>query len=319
MATCASSVALAIVLAAATAHADDAPWAKGISDATQAQANELYAQGNELFAHQDNAGALEKYQAAIALWDHPRIRFNMAVTLIRLDRILEAADSLDAALRYGDKPFTPDLYQRVLDDQQLVRGRVGELEVSCQQPDVHVLLDGKPLATCPATRKQRVLAGEHILLGEKASFMTVTRRVVVAGGTTATEDLALIPIDSAVILTYRYPRWMPYTIAGTGAAIALGGLGFYVASRSQMDRFESDFAMQCPQGCKLADYPLLADERDGARLKDTIAVGMLLGGGAIAVTGAVLAVINSKAERTLPAIETTPTHGGAMTTLGWRF
>src|SRR3569623_3774075 len=131
MATCASRVVLAIVLASTAAHADDMPWASGVSDATQAQANELNAEGNELYAHQDNTGALAKYQAAIALWDHTRIRFNMAVTLIRLDRILEAADALDAALRYGDKPIAPELYQRVLDNQQLVRCRVGEHELRC--------------------------------------------------------------------------------------------------------------------------------------------------------------------------------------------
>jgi hypothetical protein len=319
MATFASSALLAVLLVSTAARADDVPWANGVSDATQAQANELYAQGNDLFARQDNAGALAKYQAAIALWDHPRIRFNMAVTLIRLDRIVEAADALDAALRYGDKPFTPDLYQRVLDDEQLVRGRVGEIEISCQQPDVHVLLDGAPLATCPTTKKLRLLAGDHILLGEKASYMTVSRHVAVTGGKTTTEDLALIPIESAVILTYRYPRWLPYTVAGTGAALALGGVALYVASKSQMDRFDADFATQCPQGCKLSDYPLLADERDSATLKDRIAIGMLIGGGAVAVTGIALAVINSKAERTLPSIETTPTHGGAITSVGWRF
>ena len=315
---CAWLVVLLVSLAT-PALADDVPWAQGVSDATQARANELYAQGNELFAQQDNTGALAKYQAAIALWDHPRIRFNMAVTLIRLDRILEAADALDAALRFGDKPFSPELYQRVLDDQQLVQGRVGELEVSCSQLDVRVLLDGKPLSTCPRTQKQRVLAGEHILLGEKQEFMTVSRHVVVAGGKTVTEDITLIPIESAVILTYRYPRWMPYTVAGAGAAIALGGMGFYFASSNAMDKFDADFARACPQGCKLSDQPLLADERDRARLEDKVAIGMMLGGGAIAITGAVLAVINRKAERTLPSVDTTPTRGGAITTLSWQF
>jgi hypothetical protein len=312
---------LTLVLLARVAHADDVPWAKGISDDQQAKANALYAEANELFAHQDNAGALAKYQAAIALWDHPRIRFNMAVTLIRLDRILEAADSLDAALRYGDKPFSPDLYQRVLDDQQLVKGRVADLEASCSQQDVHVLLDGKPWMTCPATQKTRVLAGEHILLGEKKEYMTVSRRVVVAGGKTATEDITLVPIESAVILKYRYPRWIPYTIAGTGAAVALGGLGFYFAGKSGMDKFQADFGMQCPTGCKanLSDQPLLADERDSAKLKGQIGIGMMVGGGAIAIGGAVLAVINSKAERILPSIETTSTRGGAITSVGWRF
>jgi hypothetical protein len=166
-----------------------------------------------------------------------------------------------------------------------------------------------------------VLAGEHILLGEKKDYLAVSRRVIVVGGKTATEDISLVPIESAVILEYRYPRWMPYTVAGTGAAIALGGLGVYFAGRSQMDKFEADFAVQCPQGCKadLSDQPLLADERDSAKLKGKIAIGMMAGGGAIAITGVVLAVINSKAERILPSIETTPTRGGAVTSVGWRF
>jgi hypothetical protein len=149
----------------------------------------------------------------------------------------------------------------------------------------------------------------------------VSRRVIVAGGKVATEEMSLVPIESAVILKYRYPRWIPYTIAGTGAAIALGGLGFYFAGKSQMDQFQSDFLTQCPTGCKadLSDQPLLRDERDSAKLKGTIAIGMMAGGGAIAIGGIVMAVINSKAERILPSVETTPTSGGAMTSVGWRF
>ncbi|HSN30762.1 MAG TPA: hypothetical protein VLT45_30955, partial [Kofleriaceae bacterium] len=204
-----------------------------------------------------------------------------------------------------------------LDDEQLVKGRVGTLEISCHEPGSHLLLDGAPLATCPATKKQRVLAGEHIVLGEKTGYLTVSKRVVIAGGTTVTDDLTLVPLESAVTLRYRYPRWMPYTVAGTGAAVALGGLAFYVAGRSQMDRFDADFATQCPQGCRLSDFPLLADERSSAKLRGTVGIAMLAGGGAIAITGAVLAVINSKAERILPSVEATP--GGAVTSVGWRF
>jgi tetratricopeptide (TPR) repeat protein len=306
-------------LLASVARADDVPWATGVSDADQAKANALYAEGNDRFAHQDNLGALEKYKAAIAIWDHPKIRFNMAVVLIRLDRILDAADALDAALRYGAQPFSADLYQRVLDDQQLVSGRVGAIEASCTQPDTHVLLDGKPWFTCPGTQKQRVLAGEHILLGEKKEFMTQSRRIVVAGGKTSSETVALIPLESAVKLEYRYPRWIPYTIAGAGAAVALGGLGFYVAGSSQMDKFQADFAMQCRNGCKadLSDQPLLADERDSARLKGKIGIGMMIGGGALAIGGAILAVYNSHARRVLPQIETT--QGGATASVGWQF
>src|ERR1700733_8189364 len=114
---------IAIVLILSTHRAGAEPeWAKGVPAETQAQANKLFAEANQLFAQQAHAPALEKYRAAIALWDHPMIRYNMAVTLIRLDRILEAADNLEKALRFGQTPFsTPELYQQALDYQALVK------------------------------------------------------------------------------------------------------------------------------------------------------------------------------------------------------
>ena len=125
------------------------PWAEGVPQDTQDKASALYEEGNQLFAQQAHAPALEKYKAAIALWDHPLIRFNMAVTEIRLERILEAADDLEQALRYGDKPFKPELYQQALDYQALVKGRVGFIEATCDQAGAHLLLDGKPWFDCP--------------------------------------------------------------------------------------------------------------------------------------------------------------------------
>src|SRR5439155_6363082 len=101
----AALLALAAWCAIARAEAPK-PWSQGVPEATQQRANALFAEGNQLFAQQAHGPALDKYHAAIALWDHPLIRFNMAVTLIRLDRVLEAADELDRALRYGAQPFT---------------------------------------------------------------------------------------------------------------------------------------------------------------------------------------------------------------------
>ena len=59
----------------------------------------------------------------------------------------------------------------------------------------------------------------------------------------------MLPIDAAVKFEYRYPRWLPLTIAGTGAAVALGGLGLWLSGRSQMDHFVTDFQRACPTGC----------------------------------------------------------------------
>lgn len=310
---------LVLLALAGTAYAED-PWAKDVPIANQKSANKLFAEANQLFAQQAHAPALDKYKAAIALWDHPLIRFNMAVTEIRLDRILDAAEDLDKALRFGNTPFTPELYQEALDYQALVKKQVGVIAASCDQGDVHVLLDGKPWFACPGKQDTKVLAGEHVLLGEKKEYMTKSQRLVVKGGATSTEQLHLIPIESAVILKYRYRRWVPYTVTAVGVAVAGGGLAFYLAGRSGMDKFAADFTTNCPTGCKMdfSDKPFLKDERDSAQLKGNIGMGMIAAGGAVAITGIILTIAN-KAERVLPSVEAQPLPGGAAASVGWSF
>lgn len=298
----------------------DTPWAEGVPSAQQDQANALFDEGNALFAQQAHAPALAKYEAALLLWDHPLIRFNLAVTLIRLDRPLEAADELDRALRFGARPFKPDLYQQALDYQRLLQGRVGDLEASCTQAGTKVTLDGAPWFTCPGTRRRRVIAGEHAVSGELATFLPASQRIVVAGGATAHANLELVPLASAVRLEYRYRRWVPYTVTGAGAAIAIGGLLVYLAGRSQMSSFETNVARICPRGCAadLSDQPLLRDQRDAAQLKGTVGLTLLLTGGAVTAGGVVFVILN-RPRRVLPDLELHPTAGGVTASTSWAF
>ena len=315
------AIAIVIVLALVRVAAAEPEWARGVPAETQKQANALFAEANQLFAQQAHAPALEKYQAALKLWDHPLIRFNMAVTLIRLDRILEAADNLDRALRFKEAPFaSKELYQQALDYQALLRGRVGTVEVKCDQGAARVSLDGAPWFACPGVQQKRVLAGEHAVVAEKQGYMTRSERLVVAGGATASADLRLVPIERAVKLEYKYPRWVPWTIAASGAALGVGGVAVWLAGKSQMDRFQADFALACQMGCKpdLSDQPGLASERDSAKLKGAIGMGMMIGGGAVAV-GGVLGVVLDRPRRVLPNLEVAPQPGGATARLGWSF
>ncbi|HTR54798.1 MAG TPA: tetratricopeptide repeat protein [Kofleriaceae bacterium] len=297
------------------------PWAAGVPEDSQAKANALFAEGNELFGRDSHAEALAKYQAAIALWDHPMIRFNMAVTLIRLDRLIEAADELEHALRFGEQPFTPELYKQAVDYEKLVGGRVGELAATCELAGAHVQLDGKPWFVCGGSRKQRLLAGEHVLVIEKQGYLTVTRQAVVIGGKVHEEKLSLVPIESAMVLKYRYPRWIPYTIAASGAAIATGGTVSYLLGRHGMNQFEADVARVCANGCKadLSDQPTLKTDLHHAQLEGDIGLGLMIGGGAVAIGGIVMVFINSKAEHILPSVEATPVPGGATASVSWHY
>lgn len=313
-------LAICVVLTLGGVARAEPEWAKGVPAETQAKANALFADANQLFSQQQHAPALEKYRAAIALWDHPMIRFNMAVTLIRLDRMLEAADDLDGALRYGNAPFTPELYQQALDYRAVLARTIGTVEASCTAPNTHILLDGKPWFTPPGSARQRVLAGEHVIVASRDGFMTKSIRVVVAGGAVQTEKIELMPIDSVVKLVYPYPRWVPWATTGVGAAIALGGLGFWVAGNNQMNDFQAAFAQTCASGCaaNLSDQKALADERDSAHLKGQIGVSMMIAGGAVAIGGVVAAIVDSP-RRVLPNVEVVPTSGGGMAVFGGHF
>lgn len=298
------------------------PWADGVPQDKQDEASALYEEGNTLFGQQAHPAALEKYKAAIKLWDHPLIRFNLAVTEIRLERILDASDSLEASLRYGDKPFKPELYQNALDYQALIKGRVGYIEASCTQDQASLLLDGKPWFDCPGTKKLRVLAGEHVIVGEKQGFLTSSAKIVVNGGATVKHDVKLIPLDSAITLKYPYRRWIPWTMAGLGLAVGLGGAGTWFLGRNQMDQFDADFTQQCQNGCEpgltAPEHRALAAQRDSAILKGQVGIGMMVLGSGVMIAGLILAIAN-RPTRVLPNVEVAPQAGGAVTSVGWRF
>jgi hypothetical protein len=297
------------------------PWADGVPEPTQKQASALYEEGNTLFGAQAHAPALEKYRAAVALWDHPLIQFNLAVTLIRLDRILEAAEHLDKALRYQAAPYKDELYQQALDYQRLVQGRVGTVEVTCGQAGAKVLLDGKRWFNCPGTQKTRAMAGEHTLVGELEGFLTASQPLIVLGGASVTKKVELVPLDNTVRLVYPRRRWVSWTITAAGAAVGLAGVGVWFAGRGQMKTFDENFASECTTiGCAkdLSDNPSLRDQRDGAKLKGAIGITMMVAGGAVLVGGVVMTVMN-RPRRVLPNVEVIPAAGGIKAHVGWSF
>ena len=122
----ASILALALTRVAA---ADDKPWAAGVSDAEQQKALAIYREGNAEFEESRYAQALTKYREALKHWDHPAIRFNMAVCLINLQQPLEAFEHLEAGMKYGAAPLGPELYAQGVTYKKLLDGQLTHLKV----------------------------------------------------------------------------------------------------------------------------------------------------------------------------------------------
>src|SRR5262249_45044475 len=140
-------IAIVLVLAATSvrARADDKPWAVGVPQAEQDSALAMYRDGNGEFEESRYAQAVTKYREAGKHWDHPAIRFNMAVSLINLDQPLEAYENLTAALKFGAAPIGNEAFAQAQTYKKLLDGQLTHLKITCDVDGAEVTLDGQPI------------------------------------------------------------------------------------------------------------------------------------------------------------------------------
>jgi hypothetical protein len=297
-----------LVLASASAHADDKPWVTGVSEDNKAAAKALLDRGNAKFVERDYLGALALYTEAVAKWDHPAIRFNIVRCLIQLDRPVEANDNLTLALKYGAAPLEEAVYREALAYQKLLGNSVATVHVRCEQAGVKITLDGEPLVDCPGEQERRVKPGRHQLVGAKEGFLTKTSEVFVVGGGHERVSLSLAPIERAGVLVHRWPTWMPWVVVGAGLTVAgVGGLIEYQSFKT-MDEYDRALVAACVDtGCG-PDKPVpdaVRDLKDTARLQNAIAVSVIGAGVATVITGGVLLYMN-RARTVYPTAEVVP-------------
>ena len=310
-----AAIVLAVTLGAASpARADDAaaPWSQGVTAAHKAEAKQLLETGNALFLEHKYAEALDAYRRAIAVWDHPAIRFNIVRCLIQLDRAVEASQNLDAALKYGATPLEDTVYAEAIAYQKLLANQTGELEVACGQPGVVMTLDGQPLASCPSHERRRVATGRHQLVAAKPGFLTRTEDVVVAGGTTEHAEVSLLPLAETAHIVHRWPSWIPWVVFGGGLAVAAGGALVEGIASSKIADFDRALVRDCSgPGCG-PSRPIPAADLElesSAHTYGAIGVAVIAAGVAATATGATMLYLNRG--RSVYGYEVAPIPGGA--------
>jgi hypothetical protein len=317
-------IAVVIVLLAAPALAGNEPWSAGVSDAQKQAAQKLLEEGNALFLDKKFSAALEKYNAAIASWDHPAIRFNMVRCLIQLEKPVEASDNLALALKYGKDPLEDTVYAEALNYQKLLAKQIGDFAVSCKQAGVKVSFDGQVMLTCPGSAKRRAMVGQHLLVGTKDGFLTKTVDVIVPGGKQQQLELSLVSLDSAAKISHRWPTWVPWAVFGGGLAVAgVGGLLELQAS-ARMDSYDRQATRNCSFVQCDPNDPMMLDstDRKSAERLDVIAIGVMSAGAAVAITGGVMLYMNrgiTVYEKSVERVTVTPHRGGALVSVGGSF
>jgi hypothetical protein len=300
-------------------------WADGVSETAQGAALALYDEGNTEYRQSRFAQALAKYRQAIAHWDHPAIRFNMAVCLINLEEPLDARVNLERALAYGAAPLGEDVYRQGLTYRKLLDTQLTRVTIRCSEPGAAISVDGVALFTGPGEASPFLKPGDHQVVATKPGFLTASETLSLLPGKQTTYEVQLIAFRSATTMVRRWSRWKPYAVVGAGVAIAAVGAYMYGASVRSFDRFDRAVADACPTGCnaeQVAAMPDLHDLEDRAELQQNVAISLFAVGGAVVATGAVGLYLNQPRAQlaptdTVPSI--TPTPGGATFSVRWGF
>lgn len=307
-------VLVVLALVCGVAAAEDKPWAVGVSQAQQDAAIAKFEQGNVLFVKDEWRAALDLYLEALESWDHPNVRFNAAICLIKLDRMVEAYENMQAAMRYGAAPLGKSLHGEGETYLKVLSASVAHLEVACTDPTVAVTLDGKRLARCPETIV--VTPGSHQIVSEKAGYRTQRQEVSAPAGGKA-RVVVDMQLEGTRKLERRWARWLPWTVVGVGAAVSVAAIPLFITTRDKFDRYETDVANACsPDGCGPNDPRVAAldDDLSSARTFRALTVtSIALGATGIGV-GIALIVMNQPRYATVTPLAGKDQYGAMLTT-----
>jgi hypothetical protein len=268
--------------------AGERPWAKGVSEAEQGNALVTFREGNQLLNDGLFAQAADHYREALKHWDHPAIHYNLALALMNIDRPIEAYDHLQLAVRYGDAPLqSKDKYDHAKDYLLLLDKSLAVVEVSCYQPGAKVALDNHELFVAPGKHAERVHAGKHTFVAEKAGYTTRIDSPYIDSGEHFRIELKLYTAEELTRYHRRWQTtWLPFAALGAGGAFALTGALLELSARSSFRDFDSKVA-SCNQGDSgCPNSSALRDLKSSGESKRTIGyVGYGLAGAAFAAAG----------------------------------
>lgn len=261
----------------------------------QARAEVHYERGVQAYSEQRYRTAIEHFLAADNIVPSPALSYNVARAYERLDEAARALEYYRIYLRRGADPKNEaEVRARVREISSLLAQRgVQQLTVRSDPPGASVVVDGRTRGTTPWTGelelgRHRVVVDhgsrkrqlEVELEAEQALDLDVALAPN-ADQTPDTETPAPSRAPKSAARTTLVPRSLPWAAAGAGAAVLVGAGVFELLRRDA----ERDAKAEVYQ-------PAYYDDRDRMQRYQTTARVLAGVGGALVLTGGVLAVLN---------------------------
>jgi hypothetical protein len=297
---------------AASAPALQAPEQADPRVESKAKAAALFDEGNRLLGEASYPEALEKFQAAYALYQSPKLLLNIGTTLRQLGRNAEAAKAYEAYLRVPavDASRVAEV-RRVLAE---IDSLVGRVRIDIEPGDAKVSIDGGDLAVESAVARARVEPGDHLLTVQKQGMSSAIQKIRVAAREeshilirlTAPDKRPVIVMDS----TGNAQKAVGWTVAAAGmlgiVASTVTGISAFVAAGGVREHCYQDTSRCDSRGVALANQ--------ASSLATASTASFVVGVTALAAGVGLLLTVPSAKDRSTPSVRVTGSIGaqGAM-------
>jgi hypothetical protein len=284
---------MALVLAAPAAHADvkrtgREPWYQQSTADARRRVQALFRQAVDKHMELLRGDALALYEQALALWDNPDIRWNLALVLEDLGKYLPAHQQLERTLRW-DTALGAERLREVRDRMRtLETQRLARIEADGNEPGADIELDGQPWFRGAGHRSALVLPGKHYVAATKTGYLPLTVSVSVMAGERARVTLRMIA--DHLIETRRWSEWKPWSVVAAGLAVAAAGAGLERQAFANRDDAARALAGGC--GTAICDPSRPAATYDRAVTEHRIALGAFAVGSTAVAVGLALAWLN---------------------------
>jgi hypothetical protein len=183
---------LALSPSIAAAQPAPAPAPAPLAESLPAGARADYLYGRTLFANNDFAGALAKFQQAYSASNDPRLLFNMALCERNLHGYARARELLQRYEHDAAARLSADEHAQVDAALTALGELVGTVHVAASESGAAVAVDGRVVGTTPL-EPFYVDLGTHKLTVAKEGFDPVEQVLDVAGGADRTVTVTLLP------------------------------------------------------------------------------------------------------------------------------
>jgi hypothetical protein len=160
------------------------------------EAVERFDKGVELYKQGNFGGALVEFRAAYEASPHHMVRFNIGMTLFKLNRYVEAEQELEAFLAEAGQDVEEETRIEVEEVLSDIVGYIGLLSVHCNVQGASLHIDGKLVATLPLQEPIKLDVGEYYIEVSADGHRKYEEQVTLPGGKLVARTVTLEPLPA---------------------------------------------------------------------------------------------------------------------------